>query len=126
MERSTLQHDVVLSGQVVDAPAKDVVFRHHFFDVKAIIQALLTVSLGAFLYQRFRNGLVRVFLKRFGQLSQQVGNVIVERGRIQVLGCRQGADLFSPARQQRLAVTLDKCSEFVQIRLGHIALRAPL
>ena len=130
VERLALQLDAVVIGKVVDAAAQYVVFRNDLLNVKTVIQALQAMHLGTVFNQRFRNGLVGILFEGQGQFVQQAGNVVVERGRIQVPGRRKFPHLVSPACEQALPFAFNQSGQFDHFHgchsnsRGYLGLRA--
>jgi hypothetical protein len=79
-ERPALQPEAMPVGEVVDAAAQDVVLGHDLFDVKPILNPLLTVSGGRALPHGLGNRLFLLGVEGGRQFLDQLGNVVVEGG----------------------------------------------
>ena len=121
VERLALQVQTVLIGEIVNAAAQNVVLRDDLVDIERVFDALQTVRRRTHLEERFRDGLVGFDPQRRGQLVDQPRHVIVERRRIERASRRQLPHLFTPARQQKVALPRDELCQFVEIVSGHPA-----
>jgi hypothetical protein len=111
VKRRASETQAVGLGEVVNAPAQDVVLGHHFHDVEAIFQSLHAVLRGAPFTKRFRDRLIGLRSERFSQLLEQGRNVIVEGRDIEMLGRRERPHFLAPLREQRFKVPADEHGE---------------
>ncbi len=112
VERPAPHHQVVIQRQIVHAATQDVVLAHHFRQVEAVLEPLDAVLGWRAIAKFVRDVLLRGLLQRIGQLHQQRGYMIVQRGDVQPGRRRQLAHLIAPRFQQRLLMLPDEFGQF--------------
>jgi len=112
LPRTSAQLDAAFLGEVVHAIAKDVVLAHDFLDVEAVVESLDAVR------DRGARGFCRVLLPDGEQALREGlephGNVIGQRGRVEVLRGIEIAHLGAPAGEQRIVLANEGGAELLE------------
>ena len=120
VKRHPLQIQTMTVRQIVNTLAEDIIFRHDFLDVEAVLKALGTMDERAAFEQRFGNCLVRSRFERGCQFVNEARNVIVEGRCVEVLRRGKLSYLLSPAREQGATFVLHEHCQCIEWVGGHL------
>ena len=114
MEGFALQVYLVVESKIVHTAPQDIVFRHDFFDFKAILQSLQAMRRWRAAYAYARHRTVHARLEFVAQLDEQPWNMVVERGKIEMTSRRQLPEKGAPVSQQCLSLVNNQLRQFFQ------------
>jgi hypothetical protein len=114
VERPPADGEPVPLGEVVDAPAEDVVLGDDLLDVERVPDPLQAVGGRAGVEQGLRDRLVRPGPEGSGEFGEEVRDVVVERRGVEVPCRGERADLRPPPREERVPLVLDEPREYVE------------
>ena len=119
VKRLAADVDAVFCREVVDRAAEDIVFGDDLGQVETVFEPLDAVGGRRAFEHHVRDRLVAALLECFGQLVEQLGNVVVERGAIEIASRRQLLDLPPPIVEQLVAFRYNKLAQTIKSYHAH-------